>query len=502
MRFNPPSSRAKINLRVPRVYMTAAALSPYAALYVRGAQILYTNPDMAALYCLISFAFTIGSCLAFRVDRAIPRFFAVNDALNLIKAVVFGELLTAVLVFSITRLDGVPRSVPIVHAIILSVFLFSALGVARFVSARRGATPRVLRVKENIIVIGLDDVSAFLLKFLEETAAHRFQVVALLDTEPRWVGRTVNGVCVLGPPSHLQSLVAEFAEHGVRIDRIVVGGNAKQLPMEQIRSSCKQLNLGLESAAEYLSTHVGTGDAEPGRIAAAPARRHHVWPAVRRSEYFFIKARVEFPITVFLIILALPGFLLAGLLALLDVGTPILFWQQRIGLHGGDFRLYKFRTLRHAFESDGRKLPRDQRLSWAGRLLRRTRLDELPQLLNVLVGDMALIGPRPLLPEDQPANPSVRLSVRPGLTGWAQVNGGVLLSPDEKYALDVWYIQNASLLLDLKIAALSVLSVLRGDRKSEKAIVLARTLYPVRMPDKGGLAIDVRAARSAIARRA
>ena len=155
------------------------------------------------------------------------------------------------------------------------------------------------------------------------------------------------------------------------------------------------------------------------------------------------------------------------------------------------------------------KVPEEQRLSAIGRLLRRTRLDELPQLLNVLVGDMSLIGPRPLLPQDQPPTPTLRLVVRPGITGWAQVNGGALLSPKEKDALDEWYIRNASVWVDLRIAGLTILSLIKGSRRSdqsfaqelttrtnrghERSVGLSRTLSPLaasmaRVPlrDQGG----------------
>ena len=144
-------------------------------------------------------------------------------------------------------------------------------------------------------------------------------------------------------------------------------------------------------------------------------------------------------------VLAFPLLLIGGLLVLLDVGPPIFFWQERLGWKGRSFLIYKFRTLSAPFDSAGNPSFGDRQPSAIGRFLRATRIDELPQLLNVLFGDMSLIGPRPLLPEDQPANTSIRLSVRPGISGWAQVNGAKLVTKDEKEKLDEWYVRNASL---------------------------------------------------------
>ena len=187
-----------------------------------------------------------------------------------------------------------------------------------------------------------------------------------------------------------------------------------------------------------------------------------------------MKRLIDVAFALILIVTLLPLWLIGGLLAFFDVGSPVLFWQRRAGLGGQDFQLYKIRTLRPAFDRTGQKIPEERRLSWIGRLLRQTRLDELPQLLSVLDGDMSLIGPRPLLPQDQPPDPSLRLMVRPGITGWAQVNGGALLSPEEKEALDAWYIGHASLGLDLRIMAMTVRSLLCGDRRSEQALAQAR----------------------------
>ena len=188
-------------------------------------------------------------------------------------------------------------------------------------------------------------------------------------------------------------------------------------------------------------------------------------PGVALPFYFRFKRIIDFVAAAVMIIGLSPLWVLVGLLALLDVGLPILFWQQRPGLNGHYFLLHKIRTLRPPFDWRAEKVPEEQRLSAIGRLLRRTRLDELPQLLNVLVGDMSLIGPRPLLPQDQPPTPTLRLVVRPGITGWAQVNGGALLSPKEKDELDEWYIRNASPWLDLRIAGLTILWLITGSRR-------------------------------------
>ena len=169
---------------------------------------------------------------------------------------------------------------------------------------------------------------------------------------------------------------------------------------------------------------------------------------------------------------------MVSLLVLFDVGSPVLFWQQRIGQGGSCFLLYKFRTLRAPFDSDGRPLSDKQRLSWIGKLMRDSRLDELPQLFNVLVGDMSLIGPRLLLLRDQPTNSPLRLSVRPGISGWAQVNGGTLITDNEKGSLDEWYIHNASLWLDLRIVALTLRFGLTGERRNEHALSQANGEQP------------------------
>ncbi|MFY0610400.1 MAG: sugar transferase [Hyphomicrobiaceae bacterium] len=164
-----------------------------------------------------------------------------------------------------------------------------------------------------------------------------------------------------------------------------------------------------------------------------------------------------------LLVLLSPVLITTAALVRLFIGSPVAFWQQRPGRGGVPFRLYKFRTMRAPHDETGRLLSDEERTSPVGNFLRRFRLDELPQLFNILVGDMSFVGPRPLLPRDQAPSDCARLLVRPGLTGWAQVVGGRAVSADDKAALDVWYVKNASLLLDLQIAIRTVPMILFGE---------------------------------------
>jgi lipopolysaccharide/colanic/teichoic acid biosynthesis glycosyltransferase len=164
--------------------------------------------------------------------------------------------------------------------------------------------------------------------------------------------------------------------------------------------------------------------------------------------------------------LLLPVFLFTALLVYWGVGSPVLFRQQRSGLHARPFVMYKFRSMRDAVDSDGSPLPDVERLSPFGKFLRASSLDELPELWNVLKGDMSLVGPRPLLLEYLPlynADQARRHAVRPGITGWAQVNGRNALSWEQKFEYDVWYVDNHSLKLDIKILWHTVARVFKRD---------------------------------------
>ena len=167
-----------------------------------------------------------------------------------------------------------------------------------------------------------------------------------------------------------------------------------------------------------------------------------------------------------LLIVLSPVLIVVALAVAVSMGRPVLFRQKRPGLRGDLFTILKFRTMVDAKDQHGRPLPDAQRITALGRLLRRTSIDELPELLNVLVGDMSLVGPRPLLPEYLPRYTKEQLrrhEVRPGITGWSQVNGRNALTWEEKFSLDVWYVDHHSLRLDLRILRMTTRMVIRGE---------------------------------------
>ena len=173
---------------------------------------------------------------------------------------------------------------------------------------------------------------------------------------------------------------------------------------------------------------------------------------------------------IILLVLFAPLIVCIAVLIVIDTRCSPFFGQPRIGQYDQVFTIYKFRTMMDLCDSSGRLLPDEQRLTALGRFLRSTSLDELPQLSNVLKGDMSLVGPRPLLPEYLPRYTAFqrrRHEVRPGITGWVQVNGRNSLTWEQKFELDVWYVDHRSLWLDAKVLWMTVLQVLRRDGISQ-----------------------------------
>ncbi|HKW91838.1 MAG TPA: sugar transferase [Methylomirabilota bacterium] len=190
--------------------------------------------------------------------------------------------------------------------------------------------------------------------------------------------------------------------------------------------------------------------------AGARGRRPGCWPGWPKRVFDLMAASAA------LLVLA-PLLGLVAVAVRLVLGQPVIFAQRRPGRHARPFTLYKFRTMKNARGADGRLLPDGERHTRLGRLLRRTSIDELPELINVVRGDMSLVGPRPLLMEYLPLytrEQALRHEVRPGITGWAQLNGRNTLPWEDRFALDVWYVEHQSCRLDARILLLTVWTAL------------------------------------------
>jgi len=484
MRVPSPASRGSIAIRFATFDVFWAFVAPWLALWIRGAHVLSVAdwPD-ATLFCGIAFASSLIGFLIFRIREGMTHLFSVHDALDVAKAVLLAEFVTCLVLFSMTRLDGIPRSTPLIHALLLSAGLVSARAFLRMAYADVDTSPPAAKGPvEHIIVIGSNRLSALYIGLLRAYGRERYRVIALLDERPEMAGRSIAGFRVFGPPSHLVPVIEEFKEHGIHTDRIIVGGDANFLAPEttsEIRRISREYDIRLDFIPQLIG--LDALQALPVEAGPVPVRASTARYALPR--YLIVRRYVDFCVSLLLIVALLPLFALISVVVLLDVGSPVYFWQRRVGMDGQSFQMHKFRTLRPSYDGKGNPIS-SKRTSWVGEFLRRSRLDELPQLLNVLVGDMSLIGPRPLLPHDQPADPTLRLMVRPGITGWAQVNGGKLLTPEEKNALDEWYVRHASPWLDLKILGLTVVFMLAGERETAASAPDHAAAISIEQPSK------------------
>lgn len=183
-----------------------------------------------------------------------------------------------------------------------------------------------------------------------------------------------------------------------------------------------------------------------------------------------IKRAFDITVSLCLVVIFFPLFLMVSVLIVVSMGSPILFQQERVGKDNKIFRLYKFRTMVNAKSPEGADLPDEKRLTKIGVLLRKSSLDELPSIFNVLKGEMSLVGPRPLLVEYLPLYSSQQIrrhETKPGITGWAQINGRNAISWQKRFELDVWYVDNHDFFLDIKILFLTVKKVLKREDINE-----------------------------------
>jgi lipopolysaccharide/colanic/teichoic acid biosynthesis glycosyltransferase len=462
--------------RVAVLDVVWGGLSPLAAFLLRDGTIYSVNG--VAIYCGVSFLLSLLIFQWFQTSSPIARFYSIRDAWELLKACVLIAALSAVSSFVLTRLSDAPRSIPVLHFMLLASGLLGVRVLLRLRDTHRQArkTSPTQRI-EHVIIIEASRLAWFFSKMIEELAPGAYQIVAILDERPRLKHRSLNGYPIIGAPADLEKVIADYAMHGVRIDKVVVAAQPEDLSVRawaEVGRVCRTLEIELEVLPNRLMSHK-TAAGEDTVIAPEPAEAAIVSPGELQLDrpFWKIKRAIDFIVALAVTIVSSPFAVIVGACVLFDVGIPIVFWQRRVGRNGAPLHLYKFRTLHTLFDRTTKERREVQEPSPIGRFLQRTRLDELPQLWNVLSGSMSLIGPRPLLPVDQPNDFTIRLTVRPGLSGWAQVCGGKSISVEEKTALDEWYIRHASLSLDLTIVLQTIGMLLNGDRRSETAIATA-----------------------------
>ncbi len=444
-------------------------LSPSCALLLRDNTYLQINHFSYLLgYTAISTAATLPCMHYFGVNRIAEGYFAGSDAVKIFKAVFAGILLTLLIGFTISRLTTLPRSLPIIHFLLLAGGLIASrvfvaqraqqAGLGK--SAGRDANNSI----SNVLIVGANRHAFHYASLLEAIGPASKRVLGFLAEDRRMLHHSLGGREVLGDIGDLPKLIDEFADHGMAISEIVIAIRRTAISAEALASiydAASARDISTVMVEDLLG--VRDGVAPGGVSAASPTQTLSGESGARPNKTFYWRAKRTFD---FLaagtgLVLLLPVLALIAIAVLLDCGRPLTFWQERTGRFGRKFFVYKFRTMRPKFNAEGQEIDRAARISAVGAFLRRTHLDELPQLFNVITGDMALVGPRPLLPVDQPEAASRRLSVRPGLTGWAQINGGERLNSLAKGQLDEWYVANASMMLDLRIIAATVIGVLR-----------------------------------------
>ena len=469
-RYNAPTSRSRSFALPGCIDLAWAFAAPMAAFWLRDPKYLAADHIyLAASYAGVAVAVSILIFQWFSISDAMSRYFSNLDAFNVAKACIVVAALSAAINFAMPGPVSPPRSIPVIHLLLLAAGLVTGRALARLREWRRTGGNIRRRPSENIIIVNATRLAWLYTKMVDDLSRGEIQIVAIVDEREHLVGRALCGHRIAGTPLQLADILDEYKVHGIDIQRIVVAGDRDGVS-RKAWSAIERATASDGVELEILPQRLGLTQAAASTVHALPVLGAPSQQAPGNRTYWSVKRCLDVVFALIMLTLLAPVVALVLPFVICDVGFPVLFWQQRLGRRGQRILVYKLRTLRAPFDRRGRPLAEDRRLSAIGRLLRATRIDEIPQLISILLGDMSLIGPRPLLPIDQPDRIELRLSVPPGLTGWAQVNGGKLLTTQEKCALDEWYIRNVSFWLDVKILIHTALMVVRGDRRGDAAI--------------------------------
>ena len=458
MRLRSPSSRIKFWTKISRFDIIWTILCPFLALLIRGKE--FFEPEFIENsipntyeYALLTIITSLPMLIIFRVNEGVIFLFTARDLLSLLKATIASLIFSISLIFFINRLDGVPRSVPFIYGLLLITGLVSYRLIVKALYEKQHVKD-ILKNDNKIyndltrsIIIGLDVFAISAIRLTDAQIPRTNQVVAAFSVNNKHAGRTISGVRVFGELNEMDSIIEEYNIHGIKIHEVWLSDNSYKYMvnyLDEIYKYCNKSNLKVTWISNKFSL--------PQILTESNKDCHNGGNELIKNKFYLKIKRIIDIIFVLLIGLVSSFFVpILCTLILIDMGAPIFFWQEREGMNGKKFLVFKFRTLKHPIGTNGEFLDSSERQSVFGDCLRKYRLDEIPQLLNILVGEMSFIGPRPLLPIDQPVDAKKRLSVRPGITGWAQIHGGELLNVDDKNALDCFYVDNISFGLDLLI---------------------------------------------------
>lgn len=409
------------------------------------------------------------------VHRAFWRHATVADLVQVTAGVAAAVAVAAGVLFVVDRAPRLPRSVPILHLMLAAAALVGAR-IAWMMLVRRRSTPagRFTPAADfrPVLLVGGGDGAALAIQVLRHRAPF-WRPVGILDEETT-IGRQIDGIPVLGSIARSAVVLARLYVQGLYPEKVIVADSGRRFDDATLRPLLEAARFGTVEILR-LSEIVRLEGFETNSSELSAPPEVSVLPR-RKLVYLGAKRFVDTTVAVMGLLAGLVVLLPAALAVRLVLGPPAFFVQIRRGRGLVPFYLVKLKTMVDPVDADGRERGDDQRHHPLGRFLRRFKIDELPQLWNVLRGEMALVGPRPLVDRDLlelPDQGRARATMRPGLTGWAQVNGGQLLGPVEKHALDLWYIDHASLSLDLRILWLTLVMVLRGERVNEAEVARA-----------------------------
>src|SRR6266487_3822523 len=317
MRVPSPTSRSGTRVYLSLWDLFWALVSPVLALYLRDADIVFRGDwNVLGYYWLFSSGFALVAFIALRLQDGMTRYFSVREALDISEAALFTELMTFVLLFTLTRLDGIPRSMPLTHGLLLATGLIAARMVVCIVLSEDEALSYHSH-RERVILIGANRFASSFIQLLKAYTPGHEPIIAVLDEDATMSGRAISGVQVLGAPHELDAIINEFAIHGVATDRVVIAGEEDFLSpavLQELRRICKKRQIDLS----FLPRMIGVTERKAVNVAVTPQRGPET-PSVALPAFFRLKRWIDVVGSLVLIVLLFPLFLVAGVLVLLDV---------------------------------------------------------------------------------------------------------------------------------------------------------------------------------------